>query len=254
MARFTACGNGVVGLVGIVLIIKVNQEQPHFRRQRAIVVSGSELPGSRFFRFHIAALHSLANLAVLYGTERSFCIGIKIPAVGEVIKYVKRRQRGVIADLLTGAFQAVVLVRLNMFETHPRRDRPVADIDAIVDIPGVSLGARAGIAVVRTGGVGQLAADGGGVIAHLVRGFIHVAIADADFMRGSAKHKALAVARLDTAHPVFTRGKRGAFPLLQITAAQRMGIEALNVELVPVIGLELIAEAGQLTSSPEAIF
>ena len=73
-------------------------------------------------------------------------------------------------------------------------------------------------------------------------------------MSGSAKHKALAVARFDTTHPVFTRGKRGALPLLQITAAQRMGIEALNVELVLCIRLELIAEAGKLTSSPEAIF
>ncbi|MNY32920.1 hypothetical protein D3C86_1671660 [compost metagenome] len=88
MARFTTRGNGVVGLVGVVLIIKVNQEQPYFRRQRAIVVTCSELPGSRFFRFHIAALHSLANLAVLYGAERAFGVCIKIPAVSEVIEHV----------------------------------------------------------------------------------------------------------------------------------------------------------------------
>ena len=88
MARFTPCGHGVVGLVGVVLIIKVNQEQPHFCRQRAIVISGSELPSSCFFRFHIAALHSLANLAVLYGAERAFGVCIKIPAVSEVIENV----------------------------------------------------------------------------------------------------------------------------------------------------------------------
>lgn len=69
MTRFTPGGDRVIGLVGIVLIVEVNQEQPHLCGQRAVVVAGADFPGSRFFRFHIAALHSLANLAVLYGAE-----------------------------------------------------------------------------------------------------------------------------------------------------------------------------------------
>ena len=69
MTRFTPGGHRVIGLVGVVLIIEVDQEQPHFGGQRAVVVAGADFPGARFFRFHIAALHSLANLAVLYGAE-----------------------------------------------------------------------------------------------------------------------------------------------------------------------------------------
>ena len=110
MARFATCSDGVVGLVGVVLIVKVNQEQPYFRRQRAVVVAGTEFPGSRFFRFHIAALHSLANLAVLYGAERAFSVCIKIPAVSQVIEHVQRRKRCVIAHFFVRACDGVVLV------------------------------------------------------------------------------------------------------------------------------------------------
>ncbi|CSS97353.1 Uncharacterised protein [Shigella sonnei] len=36
-----------------------------------------------------------------------------------------------------------------MFETHTRRDGPVADVDFVIQIPGVRLGAGTRIAVVR---------------------------------------------------------------------------------------------------------
>ncbi len=82
MARF-ATRAVTVSLVWLSRTGAVNQEQPHFRRQRAVVVK--RVPSSRVRAFPVpqAALHSLANLAVLYGAERAFSVCIKIPAVSQ---------------------------------------------------------------------------------------------------------------------------------------------------------------------------
>ena len=170
-----------------------------------------------------------------------------------MIENVQCRERGVIADPFAGAQQSVVLIRRNVLEAHPWRNRPVADIHTIVDIPGVRFGAGAGIAIVRAGGAGQLAAGGRGVVTHFVGRFVDVAIADADFVGGWADHKALAVARFDAADPVFARGEGNALALFQVAAAQGVRIEPLNIKLMLRIRLKLVAEAGELTTPPEAV-
>ena len=72
-------------------------------------------------------------------------------------------------------------------------------------------------------------------------------------MRGRADHKALAVAWLNTAHPVDTRREGDAFALLQVAAAQGLGVEPLNVEFMLAVRLELVAQARQLATAPEAV-
>ena len=72
-------------------------------------------------------------------------------------------------------------------------------------------------------------------------------------MRGRADHKDLAVAWLNTAHPVVTRREGDAFALLQVAAAQGLGVEPLNVEFMLAVWLELVAQARQLATTPEAV-
>ena len=69
-------------------------------------------------------------------------------------------------------------------------------------------------------------------------------------MRGRADHKDLAVAWLNTEHPVVTRREGDAFALLQVAAAQGLGVEPLNVEFMLAVWLELVA---QLATTPEAV-
>lgn len=69
MVCFVMCSDGVVGLVGVVLIVKVNQEQFYFCCQCVVVVVGIEFLGLCFFWFNIVVLYSFVNLVVLYGVE-----------------------------------------------------------------------------------------------------------------------------------------------------------------------------------------
>ncbi len=72
-------------------------------------------------------------------------------------------------------------------------------------------------------------------------------------MGGWADHKALAVARLDAADPIFARGEGNALTLFQVAAAQGMGIEPLNIKFMLRIRLVLVAEAGELAAPPKAV-
>lgn len=111
----------------------------------------------------------------------------------------------------------------------------------------MGFGAGTGIAIVRTGGAGQLAAGGRGVVTHLVGRFVDVAIADADFVGGWADHKALAVARLDAADPIFARGEGNALTLFRSRCAG-YGYRTLNIKFMLRIRLVLVAEAGELAA------
>ncbi|MOA07374.1 hypothetical protein D3C78_1270650 [compost metagenome] len=83
--------------------------------------------------------------------------------------------------------------------------------------------------------------------------FADVAITYADFMRRLAPAEALAVTWLHAAYPIFARRKRQVLALIEIAAAQGIGIETLHVEFVLLIRLILIAEVGQLATAPEFV-
>ncbi|CVF86358.1 Uncharacterised protein [Serratia marcescens] len=253
MAGFAARGHAVGHLVGVVLVVEVDQEQPDLAGQRIAGVAGAQLPGARLLRFNLAAVDRFAHLAVLYGAEGAFGVGVQVPVFVQVIHHVQRRQRRVIANVEAVVLDVVVLIRLDVLVAHARRDSPVADVDAIVDIEGVRLGAGLGIAIVRAGGGRQPAGAGLAGVAQLVGGFADVAVADADLMRRISPAEALAVARFHAAHPVFARRQRQVFALIQIAAAQGVGVEALHVELVLLIRLILIAEVRQLAAAPELV-
>ncbi len=182
VAGFAARGHAVGHLIGVVLVVEVDQEQPDFAGQRIAGVAGAQLPGARFLGFNLAAIDRFAHLAVLYGAEGAFGVGVQVPVFVQVIHHVQRRQRRVIANVEAVVLDVVVLIRLDVLVAHARRDGPVADVDAIVDIEGVRLGAGLGIAIVRAGGGRQPAGAGLAGVAQLVGGFADVAVADANLM------------------------------------------------------------------------
>ena len=90
MTGLAPCDHRVGGLVAVVLVVEVDQKCADLRAQVAIVVASANFPGARFFRFYLAAGNAIGHLAVLHAAERTFGIGIDIPAVGDVVHHVQR--------------------------------------------------------------------------------------------------------------------------------------------------------------------
>ncbi|MNS85725.1 hypothetical protein D3C72_1195990 [compost metagenome] len=152
MSSFATCGDAVGDLVRIILIIEVDQEQANLTLQRIAFIAGAQFPGSRFFRFDIAAVDRFTHLAVLHRAERAFGIGVQVPIFVQMIHDIQRRQRGVVADVEAIILDVIILIGRDMLIAHARRDGPIADIYAVINVKGVGVSAGLSIAIVRAAG------------------------------------------------------------------------------------------------------
>jgi len=95
------------------------------------------------------------------------------------------------------------LLLFNHFVANAGGERPLADVDLVVDKERMGLGGAPGVAVIAAIGGRQLVGCNGRAVAQFMAGFVDIAIARAHFVAGVAQIKALGYACFDPPNPVF---------------------------------------------------
>ncbi|EEF23614.1 conserved hypothetical protein [Ricinus communis] len=182
------------------LVVEFQLEERGFGADCAGLPAGAELGGLGQFRFQRIGRRLRIQLRVLHRAERGGVVGEHRQRRIQQVGYVQRWQGLGVVGVERRSGGNVFAGGRDLLVAHARRDAPLADGDAVVDVGGVRVGAvdEGGD---RAIGAGRHCLDVVVVVAALAQ----VAVADRDVVRHAAGVEALRVARFDAQHFVVAR-------------------------------------------------
>ncbi|KAG1222743.1 hypothetical protein G6F35_005095 [Rhizopus arrhizus] len=198
--------------------------------------------------FGVQAFGGGRQLAVLLRAERLAGVGEQRPLVVHAVEHrqgrqgharIDRRRQGAGDGAGRGVEVGDVVVGADAFEAHAGRDRPLADVDAVVDVEGVGGGAAVARLVGGHVQVERIAAGGrvvvGGTPGHFRAAFLQVAVADGDFLHERTRIEQARITRFK-AEIVIAARRGGQAELV------RRGAGAALLDVAAAVGIHVVRQ------------